>query len=124
MQDALAVIRSQAPEGALSLGGFSFGAMTVGRVLGEIAGSREIKKIVLVGIAVARFEVPPIAADLQGKTLLIHGSEDDTVALQSVMDWASTQILPVTVVPQTGHFFHGQLPLLKSLVLRHLSSTL
>jgi hypothetical protein len=26
----------------------------------------------------------------------------------------------VTVVPGVGHFFHGQLPLLKSLVLRHL----
>jgi uncharacterized protein len=28
--------------------------------------------------------------------------------------------LPVTVVPGGGHFFHGQLPLLKSLVVRHL----
>jgi len=25
------------------------------------------------------------------------------------------------VVPGVGHFFHGQLPLLKSLVVRHLS---
>jgi len=27
----------------------------------------------------------------------------------------------VTVVPGGSHFFHGQLPLLKSLVVRHLS---
>jgi len=26
----------------------------------------------------------------------------------------------VTVVPGGGHFFHGQLPLLKNLVVRHL----
>jgi alpha/beta superfamily hydrolase len=37
-----------------------------------------------------------------------------------VMDWARPQSLPVTVVPGGGHFFHGQLPLLKSLVVRHL----
>ena len=30
------------------------------------------------------------------------------------------QTLPVTVVPGGGHFFHGQLPLLRSLVARHL----
>jgi alpha/beta superfamily hydrolase len=28
--------------------------------------------------------------------------------------------LPITVIPGVGHFFHGQLPLLKSLVMRHL----
>jgi len=36
------------------------------------------------------------------------------------MDWARPQSLPVTVVLGSGHLFHGQLPLLKSLVARHL----
>ncbi|MEP6773640.1 MAG: alpha/beta hydrolase, partial [Polaromonas sp.] len=54
--------------------------------------------------------------------LTVHGELDDTVPLASVMDWARPQILPVTVVPAGGHFFHGQLPLLKNLVLRHLRS--
>jgi hypothetical protein len=53
--------------------------------------------------------------------LVIHGESDDTVPLASVLDWARPQFLPVTVVPGVGHFFHGQLPLLKSLVVRHLS---
>jgi hypothetical protein len=48
--------------------------------------------------------------------------DDDTVELSAVMDWARPQILPVTVVPDGGHFFHGQLPLLKGLVVRHLSA--
>jgi alpha/beta superfamily hydrolase len=47
---------------------------------------------------------------------------DDTVPLPAVMDWARPQALPVLVFPGTGHFFHGQLPLLKSLVVRHLSA--
>ena len=49
-----------------------------------------------------------------------NGERDETVPLPSVMDWARPQSLPVTVVPGVGHFFHGQLPLLKNLVARHL----
>jgi uncharacterized protein len=36
------------------------------------------------------------------------------------MDWARPQSLPVLVIPGGGHFFHGQLPLLKNLIARHL----
>jgi alpha/beta superfamily hydrolase len=49
---------------------------------------------------------------------VIHGEADEVVPLQSTLDWARPQTLPVVVVPGVGHFFHGQLPLLKSLVLR------
>ena len=62
----------------------------------------------------------PLAPELHARTLVLHGEQDDTVALASVMDWARPQSLPVTVIPGVEHFFHGQLPLLKSLVLRHL----
>ena len=51
-----------------------------------------------------------------------HLSGHDTVPLADVMGWARPQLLPVTVIPGGGHFFHGQLPLLKSLVVRHLKS--
>ena len=34
----------------------------------------------------------------------------------AVLDWARPQVLPVTVVPGVGHFFHGQLGLLKQLI--------
>ena len=44
-----------------------------------------------------------------------------TVPLANVLDWACPQLLAVMVVPGVGHFFHGQLPLLKSLVVRHWS---
>ena len=81
---------------------------------------RQPEKIVLVGTAASRFQVAPIDPELHPRTLVLHGEQDDTVALSSVMDWARPQALPVTVIPGVEHFFHGQLPLLKSLVLRHL----
>jgi len=56
------------------------------------------------------------------RTLVVHGEHDQTVPLAAVMDWARPQVLPVTVVPGGGHFFHGQLPLLKHLVMHHLRS--
>ena len=42
--------------------------------------------------------------------------KDDTVPLQSVLDWARPQTLPVVVIPGGEHFFHGLLPLLKQIV--------
>ena len=74
----------------------------------------------LVGTAASRFTVASVPPEAHLRTLVVHGEHDDTVPLSAVMDWARPQILPVTVVPGGGHFFHGQLPLLKSLVLRHL----
>ena len=50
-------------------------------------------------------------------TLVIHGEHDDVVPLAATLDWARPQSLPVVVVPGGAHFFHGQLPLLKSIVL-------
>ena len=76
----------------------------------------------LVGTAASRFEVDSIAEPLHERTLVIHGEADDTVPLSAVFDWARPQSLPVLVIPGGGHFFHGQLPLLKSLVVRHLSA--
>ena len=81
---------------------------------------RDIASLVLVGTAASRFAVAPVPVDAHIKTLVIHGETDDTVPLAAVLDWARPQALPVTVVPGVGHFFHGQLPLLKSLVVRHL----
>jgi alpha/beta superfamily hydrolase len=81
---------------------------------------RSLDKLVLVGTAASRFEVAPVTPELHEQTLVLHGEQDDTVPLASVMDWARPQSLPVTVIPGVEHFFHGQLPLLKTLVARHL----
>ena len=120
LQDLLAVVRHAAPAGPLALAGFSFGAFVTTHAFAALQAEREIASLVLVGTAASRFEVAPVPATFHMQTLVIHGETDDTVPLAAVLDWARPQALPVTVVPGVGHFFHGQLPLLKSLVVRHL----
>jgi uncharacterized protein len=102
------------------LAGFSFGAFVASNVIAYAAERNALEKIVLVGAATTRFAVASIDPALHERTLVLHGELDDTVPLASVMDWARPQQLPVTVVPGGSHFFHGQLPLLKYVVLRHL----
>ena len=123
LADMLAVTDSVAPEGALCLAGFSFGAFVTTHAFERLNTTRHVEKLVLVGTSVSRSAAAPIDVAAHGKTIVIHGEVDDTVELSAVMDWARPQSLPVTVVPGGAHFFHGQLPLLKSLVVRHLSST-
>ena len=120
LDDLLAVVSQTADAQPLALAGFSFGAFVTSHALARTWGSRPIDKVVLVGLAASRFEVAPLPLDVHEATLVLHGEQDDTVPLQSVMDWARPQSLPITVIPGVEHFFHGQLPLLKSVVMRHL----
>jgi len=121
LDDLLSVVQAQAGQGPLVLAGFSFGAFVTSHAVARLAAERELAQVVLVGTAASRFEVAPVAPELHARTLVIHGEADDTVPLASVMDWARPQSLPVTVVPGGGHFFHGQLPLMRDLVARHLA---
>ena len=120
LQDLLAVVAHVAPAGPLALAGFSFGAFVTSHAVRALLLGRELEKLVLVGTAVTRFEVAPVSPELHDRTLVLHGEQDDTVPLADVLQWARPQSLPVTVVPGVEHFFHGQLPLLRSLVVRHL----
>ena len=120
LDDLLAVVAEQAPlDQPLLLAGFSFGAFVTAGAIARLHTQRPIAGAVLVGTAASRFAVPPVPPELHPQTLVVHGELDETVPLASVMDWARPQSLPVTVVPGGEHFFHGQLPLLKSLVVRH-----
>ena len=85
----------------LTLAGFSFGAFVQSRVAEHLQPQR----LVLIAPAVGRF---PLAA-VPEHTLVVHGEQDDVVALADVLDWARPQSLPVVVLPGTGHFFHGKL---------------
>ena len=126
LADMLAVVASAteaASTEALCLAGFSFGAFVTTHAFAALHAVRPIDKLVLVGTSVTRSVAAPIDAAAHMRTLVLHGEQDDTVLLADVMNWARPQALPVTVIPGGGHFFHGQLPLLKSVVMRHLSST-
>ena len=126
LDDFLAVVQHAAPAGpgqaALALAGFSFGAFVTTHAFERLHAQRSIEKLVLIGTSVSRAPAAPVDAAAHTRTLVVHGEQDDTVLLLDVMDWARPQALPVTVVPGAGHFFHGQLPLLKNLVIRHLAS--
>ena len=92
----------------LALAGFSFGSYVQTRVAARVA----FERLVLVGAAVGRFEV----ADVPPETIVIHGEEDDVVALADVFAWARPQALPVVVFPGCGHFFHGRLVQLQQVI--------
>ncbi len=90
------------------LAGFSFGSFVQTRVATQVQAER----LVLVGPAVKRFELDTVPPD----TIVIHGEEDDVVALTDVFAWARPHQLPVTVFPGCGHFFHGRLPQLQRVI--------
>jgi alpha/beta superfamily hydrolase len=119
-QDLLNLVDQVAPDGPLALAGFSFGAFVACQALHDLWPTGRVQKTILVGTAVPKFPAPALPLDAHEQALVIHGEEDDTVALSGVLDWARPQLLPVTVIPAGGHFFHGQLTLLKSLAIRHL----
>ena len=114
IDDALAVVRAFRAAGEpLALAGFSFGACVASQVAARLAGVAPAERVVLVGPAVQNFTVAPVPPG----SLVVHGEADEVVPLAAVLDWARPQVQPVVVVPGTGYFFHGQLALLKSLVL-------
>ncbi len=77
---------------------------------------RRVEHVVLVGAAASRFNLEQVPVSLRPRTSLVHGEVDETVPLAAVMDWARPQNLPVTVLPGCSHFFHGQLPLLRQVI--------
>lgn len=112
--DTLAVTefaREQFGNLPLILAGFSFG----GYVAARAAQSLHPSHLVLAAPAVSRFAMPPVPAS----TLVIHGEHDDVIPLAAALDWARPQHLPVVVLPQAEHFFHGRLTQLRDIVKQH-----
>ena len=115
IDDALAVVQAaRDPLLPLALGGFSFGAYVAACAAAKLAGHESVERLVLIGPATNRFIMPAVPAD----TVVVHGEADDVVPLSATLDWARPQALPVIVLPGVGHFFHGQLTLLKSQVVQ------
>ena len=114
LEDVLAVAefaRDQFGELPFILSGFSFG----GYVAALAAKKLNPRHLILAAPAVGRFEMPLVHRD----TLVIHGEKDDVVPLADVLDWARPQHLPVIVLPEAEHFFHGRLTQLRDIVKKH-----
>lgn len=114
VEDVLAIVRHAQDEFGhlpLILSGFSFGGYVQARAAQHL--HPQAHRLVLVAPAVGRFAMPHVPHN----TLLIHGEQDEVVSLADVMDWARPQHLPIVVLPEAGHFFHGRLHQIKQLVI-------
>jgi len=117
VDDALAVIAAHRdPRRRFLLAGFSFGGYVAAEALARLPADAKPERLVLVGASTQKQQVPPVPAD----TVVVHGESDDVVPLAATLDWARPQALPIIVLPGVGHFFHGQLSLLKNVVVQQL----
>jgi alpha/beta superfamily hydrolase len=105
----------------VALAGFSFGAYVQTRVAKALAAAQHpAQRLVLVGTAAGyvegarHYETEAIASD----SIVIHGSEDETVPLANVLAWAKPLELPIVVVPGADHFFHRRLHVIREIVSR------
>ncbi|HZV53541.1 MAG TPA: alpha/beta fold hydrolase [Rhodocyclaceae bacterium] len=103
----------------LYLAGFSFGAYVVTRLATRLQESAMVaRRLVLVGTAAGfiegdrQYETGAVAPD----TIVIHGSDDETVPLANVLKWAEPLGLPVTVIAGADHFFHRRLHIIRNII--------
>ena len=103
------------------LAGFSFGAYVTTRLALRLKELDDpAQRLVLVGTAAGfiegmrQYETAAVPAD----TIVIHGSQDDTVPLPNVLAWAEPMDLPVTVIAGADHFFHRRLHLIRDIIHR------
>jgi len=104
------------PQRRFMLGGFSFGGYVAAEAASRLPPDAKPERLVLVGPSTQKQQVPPVPAD----TIVVHGEADDVVPLAATLDWARPQNLPVIVLPGVGHFFHGQITLLKNVLVQQL----
>lgn len=105
----------------LYLAGFSFGAFVITRLAKRLADEGDAaRRLVLVGTAsgyvegARSYQTEAVAPD----TIVIHGSRDETVRLENVLQWAEPLELPVIVVPGADHFFHRRLHIIRGIIER------
>jgi len=117
IDDAMAVIDAQRNRDApLLLAGFSFGAYVASQAALRLPDGAKAAQLVLVGPSTEKQAMPAVPPE----TVVVHGEVDDVVPLSATLAWARPQSLPVIVLPGVGHFFHGQLGLLKTVIVREL----
>lgn len=102
------------------MGGFSFGGVMTTHLAHQwphhlvAQGQPELERVVLVGLGISDDRRAPELLTTGAR--LIHGENDEVIPLSVVTQWAKPQQQPVLVIPGAGHFFHGQLPMLKSAI--------
>ncbi|NYT64285.1 alpha/beta hydrolase [Alcaligenaceae bacterium] len=112
----------EAAAGKWVLAGFSFGTSVAAQLYSQLAENTERlpTALLLAGSAVNRFKFR--AVTVPDDTFLVHGEADEVVPLAEAMDFARNHSLPMVVVPDASHFFHGKLIVLRQLLQQRLAS--
>lgn len=117
VDDALAVVAwAQAlwPDRELWLLGFSFG----GVIAAQAALRKDADALVTVAPAVTRLALDAQSAPTLPRWLIVQGEDDDVVPASAVIEWLN-EAPPgpqLVTLPNAGHFFHGQLNVLREIV--------
>ncbi|MEE4184625.1 MAG: alpha/beta fold hydrolase [Gammaproteobacteria bacterium] len=123
LQDALAVVafvRERWPDAALWLAGFSFGGVVAARAAAVANPACLITIAPAVNILEAKLERLPTMP-----WLIVQGEADDVVPAAAVQSWVArcgeqADCRPeLVLLPGVGHFFHGELGTLRTLITDH-----
>ena len=121
VDDLLAVVDwvcLRCPEADIWLSGFSFGSFIAAQAVGGLVGQGiSVERLLLIAPPVhyggfAGLNQFPCAAGI------IQGEEDEVVVPSEVYEWFGSLVTEARLekLPGAGHFFHGKLTALKSLV--------
>lgn len=121
--DALAVIDwVQARFGVtrIALGGFSFGSA----IALAAAGERDVSQLVLVAPPVGRILDAAERLPDGLPALIVQGGQDEVVDPSAVREWVDGQAARPALewMDSAGHFFHGVLPDLRSILVDRISA--
>lgn len=122
-QDTLAVIaagRARWPQAALTLAGFSFGAVVSLNAAAAAAPAR----LISIAPAVARVAVASMARPAC-PWLIVQGDADEVVDAREVQAFAARFSPPpqLVLLPGVGHFFHRRLDQLRDAAIEFLDAT-
>ncbi|WP_435978655.1 alpha/beta hydrolase [Psychrobacter sp. DM4] len=127
--DAMTVLQwiaGQTSARKLWLGGFSFGGYVTARAAEQVTtlphiwglSDFEVSNVALIAPSVEDNDASDISLPID-KTFEIYGNADDVISPNVMQAFAEQQGIAVSVVDGAGHFFHGHLSELKSLLEQH-----
>lgn len=122
VDDALSVLSwilrqnpSNTTEPQLYVAGFSFGAYIAAVLASRINGRDVIDELKAFKLLKTYLVAPPVHhypmqhLVLSKDTPVFIGDQDEVVPSQQVIDWAASLSLPLSLMPDCTHFFHGHL---------------
>lgn len=129
IEDAMAVLQwisDKTSANQLWLGGFSFGGYITARVAEQLMvtphiwglSEMELIKVVLMAPSVENNDASDVMLPTQ-KTIQIYGDADTVIKPELMKKFAEDKQIASYVLEGAGHFFHGRLTDVKSLLEQH-----